>query len=87
MDTMYLYGKPVLHIFDAGIRFSAARFLPDVSTNTVCKSILDHWETIYTGLPNHMLVYHGMFFRQKVDGGFFIQLSSFFDFIIEKTII
>ena len=61
---MYLDGKPVLHIVDEGTRFSAARFLPDVFTKTIWKSILECWAAIYTRLPNRMLVNQGSAFRK-----------------------
>ena len=32
IDIMYLDSKPVIHIVDEGARFSAARFLGNVST-------------------------------------------------------
>ena len=35
MDIMYIDGKPLLHIVDEGTNFSAARFLPDISTKTI----------------------------------------------------
>ena len=34
LDIFIIDGRPVLHIVDEGTRFSAARFLPDVSTKT-----------------------------------------------------
>ena len=59
LDIVTIDGKPVLHIVDEGTRFSAARFVPDVSTNTIWSTILDCWALIYTGLPNRMLVDQG----------------------------
>ena len=32
MDVMYLNGAPVLHIVDEATHFSAAKFLPGMST-------------------------------------------------------
>ncbi len=38
---MYLNGRPVLHLFDTATRFSAACFLPKVSTESVRACTLD----------------------------------------------
>lgn len=59
MDVMYLDGKPVLHIVNEGIHFSAAAFLPNVSKKTVWAKILECWATIYTGLPHKIIVEQG----------------------------
>ena len=68
---MYLEGKPVLHIVDEGTRFSAARFVSDVSTMTIWKTILTCSATIYTGLPRKILVDQGSQF-----GDLFISLGA-----------
>ncbi len=39
MDIMYLGNWPVLNIIDDGASFSAARFLPDVSSKTIWKHL------------------------------------------------
>eukprot|EP00171_Calliarthron_tuberculosum_P018868 IDg18868t1 len=62
MDIMYLEGKLVLHIVDEGTRFSAARFIPSVSTKTIWQTFLTCWVAIYTGLPHKILVDHGTAF-------------------------
>ena len=62
LDVMYIDGKRVLHIVDKGTHFSAAQFLSDVSTKTIWKIILHCWATIYTGLPNRVLVDQGSTF-------------------------
>ena len=59
IDIMYLEGKAVLHIVDEGTRFSAARFVSDVSTMTIWKTVITCWATIYTGLPRKILVDQG----------------------------
>ena len=59
LDIITIDGKPILYIVDEGTRFSAARFVPDVSTTTIWSIILHWWATIYTGLPNRMLVDQG----------------------------
>ena len=80
LDIMYLEGKPVLHIVDEATRFSAARFLSDVSTKTIWRAILECWGTIYTGLPNRMLVDQGSAF-----GKLFISMGAISDVQVERT--
>ena len=56
MDIVYLDVRPVLHLFDEATRFSAARFLANMTTDSVWDAILIFWSSIYTELPNTMLV-------------------------------
>lgn len=56
VDVMTIDGKKVLDVVDEGTRFSDARFLADERTSAVWKTLLECWVTIYTGLPNRMLV-------------------------------
>ena len=56
LDSMYINGKPVLHIVDEGPHFSSAKSLPDVSTKTLWTTLLKCWAKINTGLPHRMLV-------------------------------
>lgn len=62
---MVLDRDPVLHIVDDATKFSAARFLPDVSTDTVWKIIVECWASIYTGLPNGILTDQGSQFGER----------------------
>ena len=62
MDIIYLDDGPVLHIVDEGTHFSAARFLPEVSTKAIWKTFLQRWVTVYTGLPHKILVDQGSSF-------------------------
>lgn len=59
MDIIYIERKPILHIVDEGTRFSAARFLPNPSTEAVWQTFLTCWASIYTGLPQKILVDQG----------------------------
>lgn len=59
MGLMYIDNLPILHIIDESTRFSAVRFLPTVSTIDICKTLLRCWASIYTGLPNRVLIDHG----------------------------
>ena len=80
LDVMYIDGKPVLHIVDEGTHFSAAQFLPDVSTKTIWKAILQCWATIYTGLLNRMLVDQGSAF-----GPLFINIGVVSNVGVDRT--
>ena len=80
LDIVTIDGKPVLHNVDEGTRFSAARFVPDVSTNTIWSTILDCWAMIYTGLPNRMLVDKGTNF-----GGAFKTLGALANISVDST--
>lgn len=51
MDIMYIDGRPVLHIVGEATRFSAARFLPRISTDSIWEVIIMCWSSIYTGVP------------------------------------
>lgn len=62
MDIMYIGSDPVLHIVDSATRFSAARFLPDVTTMTVWSKFVECWISIYTGMPNRIRVDRGTCF-------------------------
>lgn len=67
LDFMYIDGKPVIHIFNEGKRFKAARLLPNVSTETIWRTLLEMWVMIHSGIPNSMLVDQGSAF-----GGLFV---------------
>ena len=80
IDIMYLDGKPVLHIVDEATRFSAARFLPRVSTDAVWDSIILCWSSVYTGLPHYIMVDEGSQFRK-----IFAELAALHDVTLEKS--
>ena len=80
LDIMYINGNAILHIVDDGTHYSAARFLPDVSTKTIWKTILECWATIYTGLPNRMLVDQGSAF-----GPLFISIGAMSNIEVQRT--
>jgi hypothetical protein len=53
IDVMYLNGnKPVLHLIDEATRFSAGRFLRDLSTKTTWEAIRHCWIDTYVGPPD-----------------------------------
>ena len=80
LDVMYVDGKPVLHILDEGTKFSAAKFLPDVSTKTIWRTLLQIWVMIYTGLPDRMMVNQGSAF-----GGLFVDLAALGNVEVERS--
>ena len=80
MDIMVIDGNPVLHIVDEATRFSAASYLPNSSTETVWKTILKCWATIYTGLPNRILTDQGTQFQ-----GRFVDLARAADVDVSST--
>ena len=77
---MYLDGKPVLHLVDAETHFSAASFIPDVSTRTVWSTIVECWSSVYTGLPNKIEVDQGTAF-----GDGFIGIAKASDVSVFRT--
>ncbi len=77
---MYLEERPALHIVDEATRFSVARFLPKISTESVWEAILLSWSSVYTELPQHIMVDEGSQFR-KVLG----ELATLHNVNLEKS--
>ena len=80
IDIMYLDGKPVLHIVDEATRFSAAKFLTKVSTDSVWEAMIMCWSSVYTGLPHNIMVDEGSQYRK-----IFAELSALHDVNLEKS--
>ena len=80
IDVMYLDGEPVLHMIDEGTHFSAAQFLPNISTQTIWTTIIQSWATIYTGLPHRIMVDQGSCF-----GDSFMYIGAAHNIKIERT--
>lgn len=80
LDLMYIEGKPVLHIIDESTKFSAARFIPNKKVDTIWKTLIKCWVSIYTGMPNRMLVDRGSEF-----GNLFINLAAENNIKVDKT--
>ena len=73
MDFMFLRDKstPVLHIVDERTKFSAACLLTSgTSTHYIWEPLLKCWDSVYTGLPNRILVDQGSNF-----GPIFVNLA------------
>ena len=60
---MYIEGAPILHKVDDAKYFSAARFIEPLTTESVWKTILTLWATIYSGLPSTLVFDDGSQFR------------------------
>lgn len=56
---MYLDGKPVICIVNEGTHFSAARFLENVSSVSLCSTIPECWAISHTQLLRKILVEQG----------------------------
>ena len=80
MDIMYLDGQPVLHIVDEGTRFSAAKFLEDLSAKSVWFAFCECWSNVYTGLPHKFLVDQGSSFM-----GVFVNIASLTGVEVQRT--
>ena len=77
---MYLDGRPVLLIVDESTKFSAARFLTKMTTDAVWEAIVMCWSSVYTGLPQCIVVDEGAQFRQV-----FAELTALHDIKLEKS--
>lgn len=80
IDLMYIEGKPILHIVDEGTKFNAAQFIENKETSTVWNALVKCWTTVYTGMPNRILVDRGTEF-----GNLFINLAEDHNVTVEKT--
>lgn len=59
IDTMFINGKPVLHMVDQATHFSAATFLKNQSSAEVWKAIQHLWNLVYLGPPDTIKVDQG----------------------------
>lgn len=67
LDIMYLHDEAfkqrlVLHMIDAGTRFTAAAFLPAIDVDTVRNNFVKACSSLYVGFPDSMLKYQGFVF-------------------------
>jgi hypothetical protein len=51
MDVLFVSGIPVLHIVDAGTRFSVARYISSQSVSEIWRQFLLYWCYKFTGAP------------------------------------
>ena len=59
VDTMFIEGRPVIHIVDECTHFTAASFLKSQSASEIWKSILMLWTHTYMGPPDFLAVDQG----------------------------
>ena len=53
--SLYLDGKPVLHVVDEATAFQAAKFLKDMSAKTTWDTLRICWIDIYQGPPDNII--------------------------------
>ena len=75
-----LIGKEKIPRMHEATRFSAARFLPKISTDAVWEAIVLCWSSVYTGLPDNIAVDDGSQFRKV-----FAELTALHDINLEKS--
>ena len=77
---MYIDGNPVFHLIHDDTQFSAAQFLPKISSISIWECILTCWDTVYTGLPNKFTVDQGSQFQKT-----FAELAALQDVKVVQT--
>ena len=65
VDIMYIDSMPVLHVIDEATRFTAARFLKDISAKYTWETLRLCWIDIYLGPPDHIVHDAGKNFTSK----------------------
>lgn len=65
LDTMFIDGRPVIHIIDEGTHYSAAGFLKSQTADAVWRVILNLWTLTYLGPPDFLSVYQGSNYISK----------------------
>jgi transposase InsO family protein len=64
-DIMYIHGKPVLHVIDAGTAFQSARFLEKVDVTSVWNGFMECWSRLFIGDPEELVTDQGSVFISK----------------------
>ena len=80
IDSMYLDGKPALHIVDEATRFSVARFPSNISADAVWEALILFWSSVCTAIPENIMVDEG---AQLSDT--FADLAKLHDINVEKS--
>jgi hypothetical protein len=65
VDIMYIDGMPIIHVIDEATRFSAARFLRNVSAKTTWETLRICWIDTYLGPPDYIVHDAGKNFTSK----------------------
>ena len=55
IDFMYIAGDSVLDIVDEAMHFRTAKFIETLTTESIWKTILTLWATVYSGLPDTLV--------------------------------
>lgn len=82
MDILYIYGYPLLLVVEDGAMLHAAKVFPKHSTKSILEAFTSSWATIYTGLPNRLLVEQGTEF-----GDVFVRIAVEDIFDVSRTVI
>ena len=77
---MYLDGRLVIHIVDRSNRFSAAHFLKRMTTDAVWEAIALCSSSVFTGLPQCIMVHKGVQFRN-----IFAESTAIHDIKLERN--
>lgn len=80
LDILCIDREPVLQIIDEGSKFGASRFLPDSSTTTIWKTILECWACVYTGLRSRIITDQGSKFGDQ-----FIHIARTANVDVDRT--
>lgn len=65
MNTMFIHGRPVMHMVDEAINFSAPFFIRNKSTSEICGTIQCMWSLIFLGYPDYLVVDQGYAYISK----------------------
>jgi hypothetical protein len=65
VDIMYIDSMPILHVIDEATRFSAARFLRDISAKHTWETLRICWIDMYLGPPDYIVHDAGKNFTSK----------------------
>ena len=65
IDTMFIDGKPILHMVDEATHFSVGCWLKNSTSAEVWKSFLRCWSLIYVGPPDYLRVDQGTNYTSK----------------------
>jgi hypothetical protein len=65
VDIMYIDSMPVLHVIDEATRFTAARFLKDISAKHTWETLRLCWIDMYLGPPDYIVHDAGKNFTSK----------------------
>lgn len=65
VDTMYIGGRPAIHMVDEATHFCSASFLHRRSTKNIWKSIRQMWYLVYLGRSDYLAVDQGSAYSSK----------------------